>query len=796
MVRTDVIWAKLTGDGFKSLRARLTVLYAALFGAAMILVSLAVYGAISANAEHAVRDELTATGAVFDQVWALRSGRLQDGAGLLARDFGFRSAVASRDQQTIVSALDNLKARLNVDIAFMVDTDGVPTGGDAALLTPAAIRIAGSLDDSIASGVLTLGETSYQAIAAPILSPTLTGWVVFARRLDQREMTALEQLSAIPIQATVLHKTTGGLWISGADTRALINPTALGKVIDQALSAKATGRPSQLHLDERDGPSIAVVKRLPALDGGAPAVLLLRYPLSLAMAAYRPVLALILIAGLVGIALVVTGSWFLARSVTAPIQSLTDAVRRLQAGERSQAVVQTQDEIGVLAEGFNEMAAEIADREARILHQARHDSETGLPNRHAYEQAVEAMIARHEAGQVVVAVSVGIDRFEHVRGAIGYAPATALVAEVGRRAADLAPDGAMARLATSMLGLVFFARDEAAAHARLAEMAGPLQAPFQVEGSALVDVHASIGLAVLGVHADDAATLIERAGIAMGQARAARQKIFAFDAASYGDPAANLSLMSEMLGALASGAMDLFYQPKFDLRTRRVEAVEALVRWRHPVRGMLPPDLFIPMAEETGHIRALTDWVLARAIADQDLMLKAGHAMAVSINISGRLLSDMEFADRALEAAALAKGPLCFEITETAVIDNPRAALEVIERFAEAGIAVSIDDYGSGLSSLAYLKQIRADELKIDKAFVLNIDGNAKDALLVRSTIDLAHSLGMKVTAEGVETAEAMQMLAVMGCDVAQGYLIARPTALNELLTFLVQDQGNDRRYG
>jgi EAL domain-containing protein (putative c-di-GMP-specific phosphodiesterase class I) len=312
----------------------------------------------------------------------------------------------------------------------------------------------------------------------------------------------------------------------------------------------------------------------------------------------------------------------------------------------------------------------------------------------------------------------------------------------------------------------------------------------------LVDVHVNIGLAVLGVHAREAASLVERAGIAMGQARAAGQKIAAFDAAAYGDPAANLSLMSEMLGALRSGAMDLFYQPKFDLRSRRVEAVEALVRWRHPVRGMLPPDLFIPMAEETGHIRALTDWVLARAIADQAVMLDAGHAMAVSINISGRLLSDMEFADRALETAAVAKGALCFEITETAVIDNPRAALEVIERFAEAGIAVSIDDYGSGLSSLAYLKQIRADELKIDKAFVLAIDSNPKDALLVRSTIDLAHSLGMKVTAEGVETSAAMQMLALMGCDIAQGYLIARPAALNELLTFLVEDQGNERRYG
>ena len=796
MVRTDILWAKLTGDGFKSLRTRLSVLYAALFGAAMILVSLAVYGAISANAERAVRDELTATGAVFDQVWALRSGRLQDGAGLLARDFGFRSAVASRDQQTIASALDNLKERLNVDIAFMVDTDGVATGGgDTALLAPAALRIAGSLDTEIASGVLTLGDTSYQAIAAPILSPTLTGWVVFARRLDQREMMALEQLSAIPIQATVLHKTGGGEWTTGAKARAIGDRAALGQVIDQALAAKAGQRP-QLHLKERDGPSIAVVKRLNAIDGGAPAVLLLRYPLALAMAAYRPVLAWTLVTSVLGIGLVVIGSWFLARSVTAPIQSLTEAVKRLQAGERSQAPVQTSDEIGMLAHGFNEMSAEIADREARILHQARHDNETGLPNRHAYEQAVEAMIARRAPDQVVVAVSIGIDRFEHVRGAIGYGPATALVAEVGRRAAGLAPDGFVGRLATSMLGLAVFAASEEAATARLAEMTALIEAPFKVDDTVLVDIHASTGLTVLGVHADDGAALIERAGIAMAQARAARRKIAAFDAAAYGDPAANLSLMSEMLRALNSGAMDLFYQPKFDLRSRQVTAVEALVRWRHPVRGMLPPDLFIPMAEETGHIRALTDWVLARAIADQALMRQAGYDLAMSVNISGRLISDGDFAERAVQMAAAAVGPLCFEITETAVIDNPHAALEVIARFAEAGVAVSIDDYGSGLSSLAYLKQIRADELKIDKAFVMSIDSNAKDALLVRSTIDLAHSLGMKVTAEGVETAEAMQMLALMGCDVAQGYLIARPTALNELLTFLGQDQDEARGYG
>jgi EAL domain-containing protein (putative c-di-GMP-specific phosphodiesterase class I) len=221
-----------------------------------------------------------------------------------------------------------------------------------------------------------------------------------------------------------------------------------------------------------------------------------------------------------------------------------------------------------------------------------------------------------------------------------------------------------------------------------------------------------------------------------------------------------------------------------------------LSRWRHPTRGMLRPDLFIPMAEETGHIRTLTDWVLRQAIADQIVMQRLGHEMEVSVNISGRLLGDRDFADfvdRTLETAA---GKICFEITETAVIENPDMALELLDRFRNAGVSISIDDFGSGLSSLAYLKQIRGHELKIDKSLITDVGESQRDALIVRSTIDLAHSLGLKVTAEGVETANTFQLLAAMGCDSIQGYLIAKPQPLNELLIFLREDGDSRRSYG
>jgi EAL domain-containing protein (putative c-di-GMP-specific phosphodiesterase class I) len=283
--------------------------------------------------------------------------------------------------------------------------------------------------------------------------------------------------------------------------------------------------------------------------------------------------------------------------------------------------------------------------------------------------------------------------------------------------------------------------------------------------------------------------MIERASIALDQTRQGGQKAGMYDEAAYGDPARNLSLMGEMRRALETGAIYLAHQPKYNFRTGRIDSAESLVRWRHPTRGNISPDLFVPMAEETGHIRVLTEWVLERAIADQKAFTEKGYPIKLAVNISARLLSDTDFAKRAVALARQAPHQICFEITETAVINNPVAALENIELFASSGVHVAIDDYGSGLSSLAYLKQLPAHELKIDKLFVQNITSSQRDALLVRSTIDLAHGLGMNVTAEGVETPAAFALLASMNCDLAQGYLISRPCSVKELIALLSDDK-------
>jgi EAL domain-containing protein (putative c-di-GMP-specific phosphodiesterase class I) len=243
--------------------------------------------------------------------------------------------------------------------------------------------------------------------------------------------------------------------------------------------------------------------------------------------------------------------------------------------------------------------------------------------------------------------------------------------------------------------------------------------------------------------------------------------------------------MSEMSRAFDNGQMTIAYQPKYDLRSGAIVGAEALARWEHPERGALRPDLFVEMAEETGHIGELTEWVLRRAVSDQQRLQAAGFDLSIAVNWSGHLLADVAFTDTALAIARDACGDLCLEVTETAIIGNAGLARQTLQRFRAAGLKISIDDYGSGLSSMAYLKNIPADELKIDKAFVLNMATDPVDAVLVRAAVSLAHSLGLRVVAEGVEQQAALDLLREMGCDLAQGYLIARPMPLQDLIAYL-----------
>ena len=244
-------------------------------------------------------------------------------------------------------------------------------------------------------------------------------------------------------------------------------------------------------------------------------------------------------------------------------------------------------------------------------------------------------------------------------------------------------------------------------------------------------------------------------------------------------------LADDLAAAIERGELFLVHQPKMHARSGAIRAVETLLRWQHPVRGLIGPNDFIGLAEEHGLIRRITEWVILRTIAEQRGLAECGHPLDFNVNISARILADRSFAEWAVAAARQAIGPIGFEITETAMIVDPEGALRNLHLFADAGIKIAIDDYGAGLSSLAYLKDLPANELKIDRMFISGLSSSHRDPLLVRSTIDLAHALDMELTAEGVDSPAALALLRVMGCDFVQGFLVAMPMAVGELRIFL-----------
>lgn len=754
---------------FRRLRVKLTVLYASLFCAALLVIGATAYVVIANNTHRLAQQELASTGAVFDRFWQVRLDHLRDSANQFARAPELRDAVAANDDAAIRADLVNLRSRTDSDIAFFVTARGLIVGdhgAEGASISPGLQR-AMTQEDAL-SGVMRAGDSLYQTAVAP--APGHLGWVVLGAKLDAAEMESLSRLSSTPVQAVALVH-------DGRDASAGIDQPALNAFIDASLSGEARSEIVRLPT----GAAIALARPLASIDGTR-SVLVLRYPLSSTLSPYRTLFSTLFAIGVAGLGGLVLATWFLARSITQPLSTLEEAAKKLQQGVYDPVAVGTQDELSRLAGSFNAMAGAI--RERRITHLAYHDVETRLPNRLALERRLTAAT---QPDRLYLA-AVGVDRFSHMRGAIGYALAGAMVRTLGGKLARLAPNAPVSRLSSDVLGVAFLADNEADAR-RLAEaFAANLEQPLSFEGQ-VIDVQVTIGIAQPRAKDESASAMIERASIALDQARQLRHKVGAFDQAAYGDPARNLSLMGEMRKALENGAIHLVHQPKYNFRTGRIDGAETLVRWRHATRGMISPDLFVPMAEETGHVRVLTEWVLAQAIADQKKLSDAGKRLTLSVNISGRLLSDTEFSTRAIELVKQAPHAICFEITETAIIDNPTAALENIELFAANGVRIAIDDYGAGLSSLAYLKQLPAHELKIDKLFVQTLTNSERDAFLVRSTIELAHGLGMEVTAEGVETPAAFAVLAGMKCDLAQGYLVSRPAALEALVAILNDDR-------
>ena len=399
-------------------------------------------------------------------------------------------------------------------------------------------------------------------------------------------------------------------------------------------------------------------------------------------------------------------------------------------------------------------------------------------------------IGMSDADAVECLLLVELGNFVALRRRLGCVRADLLAGLAAERLGRVVPAASIASVGRTLVTCRFRGHAADEIDVRIAAIESAFARPFEVdEASVRIELTFGAAAAELGV---DEVALIEQAELALAEARTAYRAIRHHVA-----PRAQRDVVRvarELDKAIADDELMLAYQPKVHVRRQEITSAEALVRWRHPERGVVMPNDFIPVAEQCQLIDRMTLWTIRRAIADQQVLAAHGHHLRLFINTSGQLRADAAFVEEACRLGGSSEANLGFEITETSVIRDPASAIANLQRFADYGITIAIDDYGAGLSSLAYLKQLPARELKIDKLFVTQLTSSNRDPLIVRSTIDLAHALEMEVVAEGVETHAALALLTVMGCDMVQGYLISRPVALDALITYL--DDGAHRRPG
>jgi diguanylate cyclase (GGDEF)-like protein len=771
-----------------SLQRRIVLVFVGLLVLVMALVLALVRDSSARIVGTEGRSELAIGAKVFQRLLEQNQRQLETAAGVLSADFAFREAIATQDQPTVRSVIRNHGQRIHAQVMMVAGTDGAliastqrETASGDAFPFPDLMLEAEAAGRSAGFRQMRNGQL-YQVVLVPIMAPRRIAWVAMAFRVDDGWARDMAEITGLAVHVVRFGAHGPVLLASSFDAK---QRAALAPQLLQRLPAAG-----QQDLQELRGESWRTM-RLP-LDGAMQAVLQL--PVSQVQAPFDLLLARLLV--VVGCAVLVfaLGSFTLARRIVRPLDELSKAAHRIAQGDYGQPLpALPQDEIGQLATSFAHMRDGIASREERIVRLAYVDTLTDLPNRTRFLET----FARQPAGGARAVAVLNIDRFAMINNALGYAVGDRLLREVGERISNLErPPAMVARLWGDHYAFLLEIDSEDCARRFAAAVLEQLRDPITLDGQRL-DIGGSIGIALYPQDGLDAGTLLRRAELALAAAKRRRSGLAFADEAGAEPAPEQLSLIGDMRAAMAGGAHGveflLAYQPKLDFGSGRIVGVEALLRWRHPQRGMVAPGSFIPFAEQTGFIREITPWVLDAAIRQLAQWRNDGLDIAVSANLSTLDLLDPELPRRVkalLEFHGVPASRLCLEITESALMDEPALALAHLNALAALGVKLSIDDYGVGQASLAYLKSLPVNELKLDRSFVTAIADSPRNAAIVQSTIMLSHALGLSVVAEGIETPEELAWLRAHGCDVGQGYGIARPMMAADLPAWVARRAG------
>ncbi|WP_245608421.1 GGDEF domain-containing protein [Shewanella waksmanii] len=739
-------------------------------------------------------NQLSIAELVFKSEYDNRNYYLSAFAETAAKDFGLKEVFIDNDRRSFLVALNNHRKRINADLAIAVDKQGKVIG--ELLLTPAGVDqgkvkvgpeqgnlfrypLGSEFDNN--SPLYPLGEHVYQLKFAPITSgaANIIGWIGFGYIIGDELTHSLSQQTGL----------NTGFMLSGDNQAQQIISLSAGElstsdsqVLNDFIQQGVRSEEYQLwqaFLGEIKGRKLHAFMYLSRTDA-----------LESSQAQWLQQLMLILL--MLPLSLMV--AYIIARGVTKPITQLITQARFIAKGNyHTKVEVGSSTEMQALAQEFTEMQQAILSRENKIAFQAFHDPLTNLGNKNELARVTQAWF---EQKMPLALCQINIRRMTEVNGTLGHEVGDKVIEEVSRRLNNFNNIDLVCRLNGDEFVVAIKQTEAKAIRSLIAQIQQSIEAEYCYQD---ISLHLQLTIGVSFVHyPSDLETLLRQADTALQHAKKHRLDVQIYHQQIDVNSVDRLQLINELKPAIANDELVLYYQPKLNLSLNKVTHVEALVRWQHPDRGMIPPDTFIPIAEQMGQMNALTRWVINSALTQYLDWQAQGVDLAIAVNISAENLKDPDFCDYVLTTIANKKVPieaLTLEITEDAVVADPENAIKQLSVLKQHGLKLSIDDYGTGYSSLAQLKQLPVDELKIDKSFVQNLMINNDDQIIVASTLQLAHNLGLGVVAEGIENQATLSWLTERGCEMGQGFYLSKPIDAQALTLWLAKSGYQRKRH-
>ena len=743
----------------------------------LLVVVAATYFAVKAATTRAVENQaqvqLNTGSQVFERLLDLRGRRLQYGLDWLTADGPFKLAVAEGNPETVMAALQRHGTGLRSSEVFVLGLDGKVMVSTLPVLThgqlfPYDEALRHARRSGLQMLIVAMDGQPYLLVQDVVLDPQPIARVVMGFPMDKLFANELRSMSNLEVSfLSVQNGQVGELFST--------QPEAYQATIIDTLHQAHLNPDAQINLFYGQR-VLSQVLPLANTGEGDEVRVLLQSPLDHALESFAPLDRQFLGIALAVLLVSLAAALLLARRVSRPLNALVEAAERIGAGDyRTPVRVRSHDEFGLLAQAFNAMQSGIAVRERQLAHNALHDPLTGLPNR---ALAMERLGSAISAQRPVVLLYLGIENYRVINEGFGPQGVEEMLREASRCLSMclLASDTA-ARIAGSEFLLLLENTEIDRAVARADRLYALLTEPQRI-GNDEVRHEVSIGIAAYPADGQQVEELISRAAIARHDAASLPGHLQIYQQDRDLAHQRQITLIRDLRRAVVEGELFLCYQPKLDLIHGHVRQAEALLRWQHPTLGQVSPAEFIPLAERTGSMRSMTLWVIEEAIRQIAEWAGRGLHIQLSVNISVDDLADDDLAIRVtalLMQYGVAAQQLTFEITESAIMHNPQQALSVLEQLRSCGISLSVDDFGTGYSSLAQLQRLPVQELKIDQSFIRNLDSASGDGVIVRSTIEMSHNLGLKVVAEGVEFEPSLKLLRQWKCDTAQGHLISKP---------------------